>query len=146
LTEHLALLNKSLNRATDVETGLATQQSIGAANERLGLLQTVLRNLKNKVSGFHDATLTAEKKLQLAYRAVFQAEYDRIADSIRPELHDLSAIAATLAPSGAVLCPSMNLKGAFPFLKEPKEGALEKISARLGLPVKIPKAVPVVGV
>ena len=133
-------IEHALNRYTDPDEGQRLLQRRAVCRERLDVVQTALKRLNHRNADFSQRIGAAEHRCHQTHNAILDAEYQRIADSIRPRVVELFALAElTKHPNTVWGGKFAGLAAAFD-LKPQDAAALEPIVQRLGIPAKAPKA------
>lgn len=139
--ETLERLDYQTQRFTDPNEGLRLKRELAEARERALILETAIKNLHRQTNTLSTDASNQREKCARCYQAVLEAEYTRIADRLRVEAAELFALAkATMIPN-ETYGRSLKLIGAFPYLERTDPAPiLATIAERLGIPVKVPKA------
>lgn len=139
--EALERLDYQLKRFTDPNEGLRLKREFAEARERSLLLETAIENLHRQTGALIADANAHGAKCGQYHRAIFETEYARIADRLRGEAMELFALAkATISPN-ELYGRGGHLIGAFPYLEKTDPAPiLATIAQRLGIPVKVPKA------
>ena len=138
--ETMESLDHRLKRITDIDEGLRLKREFHECRERSLLLETAVHNLQLQTGQMIAAANAQHEKCGRYHRAILENEYQRIAALVQDEAAELFALTkATIGPN-EVSGPSTGLFCAFPYLaKVDTAPILAAITARLGIPAKIPK-------
>ena len=142
--ETMERLDHQLLRITDPDEGQRLKREFHECRERSILLETAIKNLQNKTNRLFTDARELGEKCSRHHQAIIEAEYQRIAATVAHEAAELFALAKATLQSNPLYGYGSggNLLGAFPYLaKVDPDPIFAAIADRLGIPVKIPRAI-----